>query len=217
MLATRRGCQASMALAGKMGQGQGHGVDSHPGRVPPLSPRPSHTWCLAIYSVFIQRAPCRGLTTPVPQSSPPTSSCLPPGDPRGLFPPPPSFCSQGLPHSRLHWHWPQFLWERAGRRLPRWDFIPPFPPLPQGCAGRRGRPPPLHPHPPPAPPSPLLCPPSASRLSPARPLNASAIPAPLALTSSSCVCLAKGPTVCSALSWTAWLGDGEGGGQGKGS
>lgn len=162
MLATRRGCQASMALAGKMGQGQGHGVDSHPGRVPPLSPRPSHTWCLAIYSVFIQRAPCRGLTTPVPQSSPPTSSCLPPGDPRGLFPPPPSFCSQGLPHSRLHWHWPQFLWERAGRRLPRWDFIPPFPPLPQGCAGRRGRPPPIHPHPP----RPPVPPVSSQRLSP---------------------------------------------------
>lgn len=32
-------------LAGKMGQGQGHGVDSHPGRVPRPSPRPTHTWC----------------------------------------------------------------------------------------------------------------------------------------------------------------------------
>lgn len=68
---------------------------------------------------------------------------------------------------------PQFLWERAGRRLPRWDFIPPSPPPLWGLGWVR------------AASSPAACISSLPTLSVCQLLNMSTIAAPFPHTSSS--------------------------------
>lgn len=118
-------------LAGKTCPGQGHSC----GLNTPVASRVcllpvSHSALDHIFGMY-----SRGLTTLTPQSSHPpalaahhvTSGVLPSA----------SLCGQRLPHSWLCWCWPQFRWERAGRRLPRWDVIPPFSPPPQGYPGMR--------------------------------------------------------------------------------
>lgn len=91
-----------------------------------------------IYLAPIQRALCQGPTILTPRSSPPTGSCHPSCDQRAS---PGRVSASSDSHIPGYAGWlalvgrqPQFLWERAGRKLPRWDFIPPSPPPPLGAA-----------------------------------------------------------------------------------
>lgn len=181
----------------------------------PVSPPISHLVLGHIFGIYSEGSlPWLDYSSSPEQ---PTHQLLPPTrGPTGSFPPSPELLQPGTPTFPATLALASVPLGKGRQEAPTVGLYPSLPSPAPGLCWEEGKATSNPPPPPPAPPSPL-CPPSASRLSPARPLNASAIPAPLALTSSSCVCLAKGPTVCSALSWTAWLGDGEGGGQGKGS